>query len=189
LVLSLRRWAAAGRQRNRVTVIFDAGMPGGRSAHLSTGPVQVLFASPGASADDLLLSRIRQTKNPAEYTLVSSDRQVVIAAKARKMPTISSDAFAAELGPLRPTLPPRSEPAEESEPGLSEQEVAEWLKLFPEPTAPASPPRPPAPAAPSSAAPKAGRVVSPASQKLGEEKMSPDDLNEWLQLFNKGAGK
>ncbi|MFW6184787.1 MAG: NYN domain-containing protein, partial [Chloroflexota bacterium] len=94
LILRLRQWVAAGRKR-RVTVYFDAGLPGGRSPHFSGGPIEVIFASSGQEADDLLRRKIRQVHNPPEYTLVSSDRQVQEAAQQRQMPLLDAASFAA----------------------------------------------------------------------------------------------
>ena len=69
LVLRLRQWTA-GRRKRRVTVIFDGGLPGGAERHLSSRPVKVIFASAGQSADALLINRIQDAKNPAEFTLI-----------------------------------------------------------------------------------------------------------------------
>jgi predicted RNA-binding protein with PIN domain len=125
LVALLRRWTAAGRQR-KVTVIFDGGIPGGRERALSSGPVEVVFAPAGRPADDLLLARIRRVRNPAEHTLVSSDRKLVEAAAARRMGRVASAAFAAELE--APAVAPA--PADPREGAPSADEVAEWLALF-----------------------------------------------------------
>lgn len=127
LVLMLRSWTAAGANR-RVTIIFDGGLPGGPARGLSSSVVQVIFASSGRPADNLLISRINQLRNPAEHTLVSSDRAVTTVAEARRMPHISSQDFAERLqrapskveGPL----------LENEKPESNEEDIADWLRLF-----------------------------------------------------------
>ena len=98
LVLRLRGWTAAGRKR-RVTVVFDQGLPGGEERLLSTGPVKVIFAPAGKTADSVLISRIRRVRNPREYTLISSDRRILDAAGGRGMPSTRSEEFAPQLAP------------------------------------------------------------------------------------------
>ena len=126
LVLLLRSWTAAGAKR-RATIIFDGGLPGGQSRGLSSSVVQVIFASSGKPADNLLISRIHQVRNPAEHTLVSSDRAVTAVAKARRMPHISSQEFAQRLLQA-PQMD--NEPSENEKPELGEEDIADWLKLF-----------------------------------------------------------
>ncbi len=127
LVLRLKSWAAGSRRR-RITVVFDSGLPGGHSRALSSGSVKVLFASGGSSADAVLIGRIRNVQNPAEYTLVTSDREVIVAAKTRNMPRLSAEAFAAQIQTPNKSAKPDSD----LEPFLSAEEVEEWLRLFKE---------------------------------------------------------
>jgi predicted RNA-binding protein with PIN domain len=126
LVLLLRSWTAAGARR-QVTIVFDGGLPGGTARTLSSSVVRVIFASSGIPADNLLISRIRQVRNPAEYTLVSSDRAVTTVARARGMPHTTSQDFAQRL--LR--APEQHDgPSVDEKPELAEEEIADWLKLF-----------------------------------------------------------
>jgi hypothetical protein len=127
LVLRLKSWSAASRRR-RITVVFDSGLPGGQSRALSSGSVKVLFASTGSSADAILIGRIRKVQNPAEYTLVTSDREVIVAAKTRNMPRISAESFAAQIQTSKKSAKSNSD----LEPFLNAEEVEEWLKLFKE---------------------------------------------------------
>lgn len=125
LVLRLKSWSAGSRRR-RITVVFDSGLPGGQSRALSSGSVKVLFASTGSSADAILIRRIRNVQNPAEYTLVTSDREVIKAAQTRNMPRISAESFAAQIQASNKGAKSDSALA----PFLSAEEVEEWLKLF-----------------------------------------------------------
>ena len=188
LALKLKSWASASRKR-KVTVVFDKGMPGGMARMLSNRDVTVIFAPYGKTADSLLIARIKQVKNPPEYTLVSSDRQIVAAAKKRKMPRLLSEAFVGRLG-YDERLIVKSEPEEVAEKpdvaALSEAEVNEWLDLFgPVPERPKRPPKrcqkpTPEPAA-EPAKPKKRQPLTVA--KSGERELDEDEIAEWLELF------
>ena len=125
LVLLLKSWSA-GNRRRRITVVFDSGLPGGHSRVLSGSSVDVLFASVGSTADAVLIGRIRNVQNPTEFTLVSSDREVIEAAKTRNMPAISAESFAAQIQMSNNSAKSDADPG----PLLSAKEVEEWLKLF-----------------------------------------------------------
>lgn len=194
LVLRLRSWTAANKKR-RVTVIFDGGLPGGKSTRLSTSRVTVIFASSGQTADDLLIRRIKQLKNPAEFTLISSDREVIATARKCRLPAMLSEEFA---GQLPSTKRPKTPPAEvavvgeksvadgREAPQLSEDEINEWLDLFgPVPERKVAPPvLPPPPKTPNDKP-----AARPAKQDIGrvdrERALSADEVEEWLRLFGR----
>lgn len=181
LVRRLQMWAAARRKR-RVMVIFDKGVVAGKSAQLSNNQVQVYFAPASQTADSLLVRHIARVQNPAEHTLISSDRAVMAAAEARGMRAIFAEVFAAQMEEERQPPPPAP-----TEPALSDAEIAEWLDLFgPVPERPPAPPRlSPRPAAPPpTIAPQPPpRVYSPEEYKAGLAHMSPEELADWLVLF------
>jgi predicted RNA-binding protein with PIN domain len=192
LVLRLKSWASASRKR-RITLIFDGGLPGGKSVSFSNNLVKVIFASVGRTADDLLIRRIQKAKNPAEFMLVSSDRAIIAVAKARRMPYQRSEEFASTLGeakrPARSAPPEDSSPGELEKPEISKAEVDEWLELFgPEPE-----PRP--------AKQKQVKKPSPKEQTMPEKRKRPrklttekridrklhaDEIEDWLKLFETG---
>lgn len=120
LVARLRTYCA--RARRRATVVFDQGLPGGRSRALSGGGVEVVFAGAGRPADPILRERIREARDPCGLIVVSSDHAIVAAARARGARVVHSEAFAAELSA------PREGDAEEA--GPSKEEVEEWLEEF-----------------------------------------------------------
>lgn len=189
LIMRLRQWVAAGRKR-RLTVYFDAGLPGGRSPHFSGGPVEVIFASSGQEADDLLRHRIRRVHNPPEYTLVSSDRAVQAAAAKRKMPLLDSGAFAAALAlEAQQRSQPAAEP-EADELALSAEEVAEWLEMFGgEPETPTRKRRPrrkrpkTSPEPPEKKTPKPDPARPADELKESGAKLSQAEVAQWLELF------
>jgi hypothetical protein len=200
LMMRLRQWVA-GNRRRRVTLYFDGGLPGGRAPHFSGGKVEVIFASYGEPADDLLIRKIRRVQNPPEYTLVTSDAEIVGAATRRHMPVIDADTFAAQLEhdvAARQTPPPT--PDVDEAPLLSEEDVQMWLDLFgPEPdTSPQEkkPRRRRRKARPSAAAPapKAAsrekkqkpQPARPADQlKDSGEPLTDDEVAAWMALFGR----
>src|ERR1041385_6414012 len=91
LVQKLTGYAA--RTGKRCVVVFDNGIPGGAS-RMSTGKVEVIFASTPGTADKLMMRRILKVKDPGQWTVVSGDHAILNAAKARKMKTITSAEFA-----------------------------------------------------------------------------------------------
>jgi predicted RNA-binding protein with PIN domain len=121
LVAHLRAYCA--RTGRRATVAFDHGLPGGRSRELSGGRVEVVFASTGRTADGILRERIRRARDPRGLTVVTSDREVIAAARARGARVTRSEEFAAQLSA------PRTGEVEEEVP-LSAAEITEWLKVF-----------------------------------------------------------
>jgi len=124
LVQRLRGFVA--RTGRECTVIFDHGLPGGRSA-LSNRAVQVVFASMRSSADRVLRERIKKLPQPRAWTAVSSDAAVLGFARRQQLQTLRSAQFAALLE--RPqALPP--DPGEDPQPQPSPEEVEAWLALF-----------------------------------------------------------
>lgn len=191
LVLRLRSWAAAGPKR-RVTVIFDAGLPGGPSKDLSSGPVQVIFAPAGKTADSLLITRITKLKNPAEYTLVSSDQKIIHAAQARKLRHERSEKFARRLAPSQAAAPsPPTTPDVAEEPEISAGEIAEFLELFgPVP----EPPKQAKPKAVPKTIPKQPKSLKKAKTPLATPKqtdqlLDAEDVEAWLKIFKQGRRK
>ncbi|MFW6135571.1 MAG: NYN domain-containing protein [Chloroflexota bacterium] len=120
-----RLQAYAGRTGKRVTVVFDQGMPGGRSENLSGGRVEVVFAPTGRNADRVLIERIRRSPNPQGLIVVTSDREVIAVAEKRGARVVHSEEFAGELE----GQPTASGGAKEKG-HLSADEVEAWLTLF-----------------------------------------------------------
>jgi len=121
LVARLRTYCA--RTRKRITVVFDHGLPGGRSRELSGGRLEVVFASAGHTADGILRERIRRTLDPRGLTVVTSDRQVIAAAQARGARVMRSEEFASQLSAERTVEAGRDA-------HLSAEEIEEWLRVF-----------------------------------------------------------
>ncbi|MBS1253372.1 MAG: hypothetical protein MAG451_02421 [Anaerolineales bacterium] len=125
LIRLLARWRW---QHNNppVTVVFDPGdfAVHGRRRTKRSG-ISVRYAPYISDADAVLVRLIEKSRQPAQLTVVSSDREVQSAARRQGAHTIPAGAFAGEL-----TAPsaPEEEPGEE--PPLSPEEVEAWLRLF-----------------------------------------------------------
>lgn len=126
LVTRLRRYAA--RTGHRLTVIFDAGLPGGPSGELSGGKVQVVFAPTGRQADPLIIGRIRQVRDRSAWLVISSDQEIRDAAARHRVRTQRSEEFAAEL--ISVQSPPAIGAADPRQVPPTEEEVEAWLREF-----------------------------------------------------------
>ncbi len=126
LVLKLRGFAAA--KRKRCTVVFDGGLPGGRSS-LSTRGVTVIFAAEKHSdADSLIKRRISSLRDGKGWIVVSSDRDILAHARRQRVSTLTALQFAERLG--RRPAPSAPAAGEEISPAISQEDVEEWLGIF-----------------------------------------------------------
>lgn len=124
-LLAQKLAAFAARTGKRCVVVFDSGLPGGKS-RMSTNAVEVVFASQRITADKVILERIRTTRDPRFWIVVSSDQVVLDAARRKGMTTITSTEFASQL---RAMPKPKAQPEKPDKP-LAPDEVEEWLKVF-----------------------------------------------------------
>lgn len=125
LVQKLSGWVA--RTRCKCVVIFDSGLPAGKS-RMSNRGVQVVFSNHRTTADTLLMERIRKEPNPKMTTIVSSDNEVLSMARRRKMNTLKSQEFA-DLLKIR-AAPGKPGPDVAADLKLTEDEVEEWMQIF-----------------------------------------------------------
>ena len=123
----LRRYRA--RTGHRVTVVFDAGPDYRTAATKKSGGVTVQFAPHGQTADQIIVRRLGQVKNPQEWAVVSSDRAVQQAARQARVRVLTAREFAQQLLQGAPVVP-EDDQGSEGEVKLSPDEINEWLKLF-----------------------------------------------------------
>lgn len=185
LVLYLRSFCA--RTRKKMVVVFDHGLPGGKSS-LSTPSVEVIFATAQkTTADRIIMERVRNTRDVKGWVVVSSDEEVLHVAVQAGMKGLRSQKFAQVL---------ISPPPEDNHPGirehviLTESEMQEWMELFgvdeesEEPAAPGEAPRiirhdrPEPPEAPESA-----QTQTSADTPAPNKAPSANDVDAWLQAF------
>ncbi len=207
LVLKLRAWA--GRGRRKATVVFDGGVPGGYSRQLSGGGLEVVFASRRhTDADSIIRARLRHLRDGPNWTVVSSDHEVLNAARRAGARTLTAQAFVQELAPA-----PRLNLGKPKD--VSPDEVSRWLEIFgsaedvleaPPEERPSARKRPPA---------RPSRTSSHGERPLGEQvgwestaesppastaddrrspgekprDVSAADVEAWLEVFGDGAAE
>lgn len=115
------------RVRQKCVVVFDYGIPAGRS-RMSRRGIDVRFAPAHSNADQVIKGRIQREHNPSQWTVVSSDNDVLTMARRYRMTAVKAVDFAGQL--QRPEPPPRPDVGEAADVKLDEYEVAEWLRLF-----------------------------------------------------------
>lgn len=124
LVAILQEYSRLERKK-QVEVYFDAA-PTPHAGTRKLGTVTAHFVPLGTTADNAIRKRLKKMgKSSKNWTVVSSDRQVQIEARAAQAQTISSDAFAKQLKQARNSAPKPSDDRK-----LSKQEVDDWLNLF-----------------------------------------------------------
>ncbi len=122
LVVKLRAWT--GRERRKAIVIFDGGIPGGPSRVLSSPEVRVVFAARHHStADRIIKERLSSLPDAPNWTVVSSDREVLDNARTTGAQTLSAQAFAERLTQAL-------EVEKEKPEGVPAAEVEAWLQVF-----------------------------------------------------------
>lgn len=108
-----------------LTIVFDGGdndMP--RRTH--KGPLEIVYTAKGQSADNYILEEVSWVKNPQDYTVVTSDKQLARRCQmaGSKCQTISS--FLALLE-KKQAVPIKEKPLKESA-----KNIEKLLKIFTE---------------------------------------------------------
>ncbi len=113
-------------KKKRAEVYFD-GAPPGQNRTRKFGYVTAHFVRKGHTADNAIHARLQKMGNAARnWTVVSSDREVLNSAKSVQAGRISADEFAQQIEDAK--FVAQSDPSEDK--ALSTQEVEQWLKLF-----------------------------------------------------------
>lgn len=126
LLAYLRRYRA--RTGHTLTVVFDAGQVYGPAKTQKRGGITVQFVSPGQTADQILIRRIRKIKNPQAVIVVTSDHAVQQAARQAGLRVLTSPEFAQQL--MQPSSPTTTDEEDRANIRLSPDEVDEWLAIF-----------------------------------------------------------
>jgi hypothetical protein len=124
----IKRLEGYHRERGTsIIVVFDPGQAPPPAKRLRGKGIKVLFAPPGSKADTLIINLIKKSPYPKGLTIVSSDREVRRAARARRAKMMTAQRFARMLS--RPKRPPIKE-STIKEKELSSSEVKEWMAIF-----------------------------------------------------------
>lgn len=118
------------RRRKRIEVFFDKAPPGGTSVQ-SHGLLTVRFVRAGRTADQAIQQRLRNLGGEARnWTVVSSDRFVRLAAQAAHARHLTSKEFARMVqDALREDDDSPGEKPHLKD-GMSEDEIEEWLRMY-----------------------------------------------------------
>ena len=112
-------------------IIFDGTGPPDKSGFDNISNLEVVFCGFGSDADTVIEDKIRASSAPKRLTVVSSDRRVAKAARARKVVSVKSEVFWDKLQKRLSQKRKKGlqEPAAKRR-GLSESETEQWLKFF-----------------------------------------------------------
>jgi len=110
-------------------IVFDGTGPPDKTSYGNISNLEVLFAGRNTDADKVIQDKIRANTAPKRLTVVSSDRKLQAAARARKATALKSNVFWANLQKQLSRRTKIKEPPAKRH-GLSEAETEQWLKFF-----------------------------------------------------------
>ena len=110
-------------------MIFDGAGPPDKSGFDNVGNLEVCFAGLGGDADTVIEDKISASTSPKRLTVVSSDRRLRKAARARRCMSVKSEVFWVNIQKQLSRKRPVREPAAKRH-GLSESETDQWLDVF-----------------------------------------------------------
>ena len=113
----------------RGEIIFDGTGPRDKSGFDNISNLEVFFAGLHSDTDTVIEDKIKASTAPKRLTIVSSDRRLRKAARARKAISIKSDVFWNNVQKQLSRKRPPREPAAKRR-GLSESETKQWLEFF-----------------------------------------------------------
>ena len=110
-------------------IVFDGIGPPEKSVFDNIGGLDVFFSGRASDADTVIEDKIMASTAPRELIVVSSDRRLRDAARARRAKSVKAEVFWTDL---QKQLSRKKSPREPSakQLGLSEGETEEWLRLF-----------------------------------------------------------
>lgn len=121
LIARLRHWLAQAGKRG--VVFFDQGQVGHTTG--GTATLQVRFARPPRTADQAIEDFLRQTPNPAGWTVITADQRLAATARRLRAAVCAPAAWVRAMQAATPT-----QAAHQKMHGLSPAEVAEWEQAF-----------------------------------------------------------
>ena len=110
-------------------IVFDGTGPPDKTGFDNISNLEVLFAGLATDADTIIEDKIKASTAPKRLTIVSSDRRLRAAARARKATAVKSEVFWTNLSKQLSRGKTIKEPAAKRW-GLSESETEQWLKFF-----------------------------------------------------------
>ena len=110
-------------------IVFDGTGPPDKSGFDNISNMEVFFAGLSTDADKVIEDKIRASTAPKRLKVVSSDRRLRDASRARKARAIKSQVFWSDVQRQLSRKRTIKEPAAKHR-GLSESETKQWLKFF-----------------------------------------------------------
>ena len=111
------------------TIVFDGTGPRDKSGFDDISNLEVFFAGLGNDTDTVIEDKIGSSTAPRRLTIVSSDRRLRKAARARKAISVKSEVFWNNIQKQLSRKKAAKEPAAKRR-GLSESETKQWLEFF-----------------------------------------------------------
>lgn len=110
-------------------VVFDGTGPPDKGAFDNLRKLEVSFSGQGLDADSVIENKIKASTAPKRLTVVSDDRRIRSAARARKAIALKNEAFWSTVITQLNRKKTLEEPAAKRD-GISESETKEWLRFF-----------------------------------------------------------
>ena len=110
-------------------IIFDGIGPPDKSGFEDISNLEVFFAGLGTDTDTVIEDKISLNTAPRRLRVVSSDRRLRKAARARKAISIKSEVFWNNIQKQLSRRKAAKEPTAKRR-GLSESETRQWLDIF-----------------------------------------------------------
>ncbi len=118
----------ASHHKTRVEVYFDQA-PAARAGSRSFGSVKAHFIRQNSTADKAMINRLsRMGKDAKNWTVVTSDREILVEAKSAHSQILRSADFATALRSVQPGISSDSE--KQDAPEVSDGDVDYWMGLF-----------------------------------------------------------
>jgi predicted RNA-binding protein with PIN domain len=116
----------ARSKRKRLTVVFDGPPPSGRPKVQQLGDVTIVYAAP-RSADEEIVRRIREAREPRGVTVVTDDRALALAVQGAGARTAGIESFRGDAAArmARPRI--AAEETKKADPHVSPKDWTQWF--------------------------------------------------------------
>ncbi len=110
-------------------IVFDGIGPPNKTGFDNIRKLEVFFTGIKVDADTVIEAKVKANTAPKRLTVISSDRRLRDAARARKARTVKSEAFWSDVQKQLSRKTTFKEP-QQKQLGLNESETEQWLKFF-----------------------------------------------------------
>ena len=110
-------------------IVFDGTGPPDKTGFDNIGSLEVFFSGRSTEADEVIENKIKSNTAPVRLTVVSSDRRLRKAARAKKATAVKSETFWHNILRQLNKKKTDTEPMEKRS-GITTGETKQWLKFF-----------------------------------------------------------